>query len=81
MVYVRDRGSRNGTYVNGTLVAKGPNVSPARLLDNGDVVEMTPHIAFRLHQSLNPNPKYALTPQQGLELQVYLVRHRKPRVR
>lgn len=38
VVYVRDRQSANGTYVNGILIGRGCGVTPGRLLEHGDVV-------------------------------------------
>ncbi|KAM5345393.1 hypothetical protein ACJ41O_011255 [Fusarium nematophilum] len=35
-VYVRDRKSCNGTFVNGQLIGSGPEISPGYLLQHGD---------------------------------------------
>lgn len=42
MVYVRDRQSANGTFVNGKLIGRGPHVTPGRVLEHGDVVTIGP---------------------------------------
>jgi pSer/pThr/pTyr-binding forkhead associated (FHA) protein len=42
-VYVRDRKSSNGTFVNGQLIGSGPDISPGYLLQNGDVIEIRPY--------------------------------------
>ncbi|KAJ4264899.1 hypothetical protein NW762_005142 [Fusarium torreyae] len=36
-VYVRDRKSSNGTFVNGQLIGSGPDITPGYLLQNGDL--------------------------------------------
>ncbi|KAM5358969.1 hypothetical protein ACJZ2D_014831 [Fusarium nematophilum] len=41
-VYVRDRKSCNGTFVNGQLIGSGPEISPGYLLQHGDVIEIQP---------------------------------------
>ncbi|KAM0562511.1 hypothetical protein ACHAPJ_002201 [Fusarium lateritium] len=38
-VYVRDRKSSNGTFVNGQLIGSGPDITPGYLLQNGDLEE------------------------------------------
>ncbi|KAH8894982.1 Pkinase-domain-containing protein, partial [Thozetella sp. PMI_491] len=70
MIYVRDRQSSNGTYVNGNLIGRKPAISPARLLNNGDVIEIFPHITFKLHQPLEKTPRFTLTPLQRAELKL-----------
>ena len=42
-VYVRDRKSSNGTFVNGQLIGSGPDITPGYLLQNGDVIEIRPY--------------------------------------
>jgi pSer/pThr/pTyr-binding forkhead associated (FHA) protein len=53
-VYVRDRKSVNGTYVNGNLVGKGTNISPGYLLEDGDAIEILPYWKFTFHQENEP---------------------------
>lgn len=38
VVYVRDRQSANGTFVNGILIGRGNGVTPGWLLEHGDIV-------------------------------------------
>ncbi|KAF4448149.1 hypothetical protein F53441_8407 [Fusarium austroafricanum] len=38
-IYVRDRKSSNGTFVNGELIGSGPEINPGYLLQNGDLEE------------------------------------------
>lgn len=38
VVYVRDRQTANGTFVNGFLIGRGSGISPGRLLEHGDIV-------------------------------------------
>ncbi|KAK0621191.1 kinase-like domain-containing protein [Bombardia bombarda] len=40
LVFVRDRQSCNGTYVNGQLIGKEPKPSSAHLLQDGDVINL-----------------------------------------
>jgi predicted component of type VI protein secretion system len=42
-IYVRDRKSSNGTFVNGQLIGSGPEISPGYLLQDGDVIEIRPY--------------------------------------
>ncbi|KAK7213686.1 hypothetical protein V2G26_020864 [Clonostachys chloroleuca] len=53
-IYVRDRKSINGTYVNGTLIGVGPNVTPGYLLNEGDEIELRPYWKFKLFQTDQP---------------------------
>lgn len=48
MVYVRDRQSSNGTFVNGALIGRSSGVSPGRLLEDGDVVTSKANWQFRV---------------------------------
>lgn len=48
MVYVRDRQSANGTFVNDVLIGKGMEVTPGRLLENGDMITIKPNWHFRV---------------------------------
>ncbi len=49
-VYIRDRKSVNGTYVNGVLVGAGPSLSPSYLLQDGDVIMIKPFWKFVFQQ-------------------------------
>ncbi|KAG9253865.1 kinase-like domain-containing protein [Emericellopsis atlantica] len=49
-VFVRDRQSVNGTYVNNVYVGQGPDITPGYLLEDGDVIEIKPYWKFRYHQ-------------------------------
>lgn len=48
VVYVRDRQSANGTFVNGILIGRGNELSPGRLLEHGDLVTSTMNWHFRV---------------------------------
>lgn len=54
MVYVRDRGSTSGTYVNGKLIGgreengEERKVSPGRILRHGDVVSVGEDVKFEI---------------------------------
>lgn len=68
-VYVRDRKSFNGTYVNGELIGSDPELSPGYLLQDGDMVEIRPHWKFIFVQDQSP-PTHDLTDVQKRECQV-----------
>lgn len=38
VLYVRDRQTANGTFVNDILIDQGSGVTPGRLLEHGDIV-------------------------------------------
>ncbi|KAJ4391330.1 hypothetical protein N0V93_004947 [Gnomoniopsis smithogilvyi] len=48
MVYVRDRQSANGTFVNGILIGRGNGITPGRLLEHRDVVTSKANWHFRV---------------------------------
>ncbi|KAJ4418162.1 hypothetical protein N0V82_005737 [Gnomoniopsis sp. IMI 355080] len=48
MVYVRDRQSANGTFVNGSLIGRSSGVTPGRLLDDGDIITSKAKWHFRV---------------------------------
>ncbi|KAK0623013.1 hypothetical protein B0T14DRAFT_564418 [Immersiella caudata] len=48
LIFVRDRRSNSGTYVNDRLIGNASKVSPGRLLDNGDVVTISRPAITRL---------------------------------
>lgn len=68
-VYVRDRKSINGTYVNNLLVGVGPDMSSGYLLQDGDVIEIRPHWMFKFRESSKPN-RHPLTGLQTEESRV-----------
>lgn len=72
MVYVRDRQSSNGTFVNGKLVGKGPLVTPGYLLKKGDVVTVgnEPKAKFSFEVDMDPITTQTLTPLQLEEAKV-----------
>ncbi|KAG5950818.1 hypothetical protein E4U53_004344 [Claviceps sorghi] len=65
-IYVRDRKSFNGTYVNSVLVGKGPHLCSGFLLEDGDTIEILPYWRFILHQENSP-PKVELSKIQLAE--------------
>lgn len=42
-IYVRDRSSCNGTFVNDQLIGQGPKISAGYLVENDDVIEIRPY--------------------------------------
>lgn len=72
LVFVRDRGSANGTAVNGKVIGKGVKLSPSRLLMDGDVITIGDYVHLKLTyiQLLSASPRYALTPLQRQEVEV-----------
>lgn len=68
-VYVRDRKSFNGTYVNDMLVGVGPELSPGYLLQDGDVIEIKPYWKFTFHEVRDPT-RHLLTDIQAAESRV-----------
>ncbi|KID89255.1 Protein kinase-like domain protein [Metarhizium guizhouense ARSEF 977] len=54
LVYVRDRKSFNGTFVNGILIGKGRDISSGYLLEDGDIVEILPYWKFMFRQDNGP---------------------------
>lgn len=74
MVYVRDRGSTSGTYVNNRLIGGREEndgkkvVSPGRILRHGDVVSVGDNIKFEVvHPYI---PKLRLNDVQAKEVLV-----------
>ena len=68
-VYVRDRKSFNGTYVNNMLVGVGPELSSGYLLQDGDVIELKPYWKFTFHEVRNAT-RHLLTDIQAAESKV-----------
>lgn len=71
LIFVRDRQSLNGTYVNGNLIGKGPGVSPARLLEDGDIITAPPHVKFTFSQLRNAKHTFSLDRQQRQEVLLF----------
>ncbi|KAG5981247.1 hypothetical protein E4U55_003140 [Claviceps digitariae] len=71
-IYVRDRKSFNGTYVNNMLVGKGPDLCSGFLLEDGDTIEILPYWKFILHQE-NSSPKVELSKIQLAESRLVIV--------
>ncbi|KAL6697645.1 kinase-like domain-containing protein [Trichoderma pleuroticola] len=69
-VYVRDRKSVNGTFVNGRIIGVGPQISSGYLLQDGDSIEIRPHWKFIFYQPRTPPPR-PLTAIQKDECRVF----------
>lgn len=72
LVFIRDRGSANGTYVNGQHIGKRPELSPARLLEHGDIITigLFPRVVLKYTQLLKPRCSYRLSHLQRQEFEV-----------
>lgn len=68
-IYVRDRKSINGTFVNGQPIGIGPELSAGFLLDDGDVVEIRPYWKFSFNQTATVI-RHELTRTQQAECEV-----------
>lgn len=68
-IYARDRGSCNGTFVNGMKIGNGPGNPSGYLLQHGDEVQILPHWRFTLSQPDSP-PPHELTKLQKEECKV-----------
>ncbi|KAK4114189.1 kinase-like protein [Canariomyces notabilis] len=77
LVFVRDRGSSNGTCVNGQLIGKGTRLSRAKLLEDGDVITIGTHPDLTLKYSslLHMQPSYTLSPLQRKEVELFKDRY------
>lgn len=79
MVFVRDLCSTNGTYVRRELVGIGPDVTPGRLLKNGDTITMGDleprdhKYGFKVKMTAPVTTK-TLTPLQLQEAKVWSIR-------
>ncbi|KAM3463035.1 hypothetical protein NHJ6243_003650 [Beauveria neobassiana] len=58
-VYVRDRKSCNGTFVNGLCIGDSHRMSPGYLLTDGDIIEIRPYWQFMFKQE-------TLVPEESL---------------
>lgn len=72
LVFVRDRGSSNGTSVNGQVIGKGSKLSPSRLLEDGDVITIGSHPQLRLGYTelAHAQSSYTLSHLQRQEVEV-----------
>lgn len=73
LVFVRDRQSSNGTLLNKKCIGKKPDITPGRLLQDGDVISIHPYITFKFCQLEEGNSFPFLTPRQREELKVLLL--------
>lgn len=72
LVYVRDRKSFNGTFVNGILIGKGRDISSGYLLEDGDIVEILPYWKFMFRQDNGP-PRVKMNKIQLAESRVSIL--------
>lgn len=72
LIFVRDRGSSNGTCVNGQLIGIGAKLSPARLLESGDIITvgLYSHLTLVYTQLLLVPSTYTLSHLQWQEVEV-----------
>lgn len=72
IVFIRDRGSANGTCVNGQLIGKRPMVCQGRVLDDGDIITVggRPDLTFTYTQVQPVRSSYTLSPVQRKEVKV-----------
>jgi pSer/pThr/pTyr-binding forkhead associated (FHA) protein len=72
LVFVRDRGSSNGTSVNGQFIGKGLKLSPSRLLEDGDVITIGshPHLRLGYTELAHARSSYTLSHLQRQEAKV-----------
>lgn len=73
LVYIRDRQSANGTFVNNILIGKSGEVTPGRLLEDGDTVTIKPNWHFKV--KLLAMKRTPLTRLQLAEAKVSLLVH------
>ncbi|PNY29343.1 Protein kinase-like domain protein [Tolypocladium capitatum] len=65
-VYVRDRNSSNGTFVNNTRIGAESEVSSGYLLEHGDVIEIRPYWTLTFWDGESP-PPHTMTQTQAAE--------------
>ncbi|KAM0743789.1 hypothetical protein ACQRIT_002048 [Beauveria bassiana] len=79
-VYVRDRKSCNGTFVNGLCIGDSHRMSPGYLLTDGDIIEIRPYWQFLFKQETLA-PEESLNKLQMQESQLFKEKYTiKPRV-
>ncbi|KAK1756162.1 serine/threonine protein kinase [Echria macrotheca] len=71
LVFVRDRQTVNGTFVNNQLIARGPTVSAGQLLQDGDVIEIKPTVIIRFSQPQTASTTAKLTSSQREETALF----------
>ncbi|KAH6624444.1 hypothetical protein B0J18DRAFT_397270, partial [Chaetomium sp. MPI-SDFR-AT-0129] len=73
LVFVRDRGSANGTSVNGRIIGKGVTLSPSKLLEEGDIITVGthPHLRLQYAESTNIRSSYTLSRLQRQEVKLF----------
>ncbi|RDA89800.1 hypothetical protein CP533_3329 [Ophiocordyceps camponoti-saundersi (nom. inval.)] len=52
-VYIRDRNTRNGTFVNSVRIGTGSGISPSHLLQDGDIIDIHPYWSMTFHDRKN----------------------------
>ncbi|KAK4158014.1 kinase-like domain-containing protein [Chaetomidium leptoderma] len=77
LVFVRDRGSSNGTTVNGQIIGRGAKLSSSRLLEDGDIIGIGghPHLQLKYTELSNAQPSYTLSPLQRQEIELFKDRY------
>jgi pSer/pThr/pTyr-binding forkhead associated (FHA) protein len=70
LIYVRDLQSENGTFVNGRLIGKYPDVRAGYLLENGDTVDIGANLRLCIRQFVPEQPKAKLSLIQQEEVKV-----------
>ncbi|KAI6359335.1 hypothetical protein MCOR25_007096 [Pyricularia grisea] len=70
MVYVRDRQSTNGTFVNGHIIGQGTLKTPGRLLSNYDSVTIEPYWRFTIDEDITSTIKNSLPPLRPTDAKV-----------
>lgn len=72
MVYVRDRQSLQGTYVNGRCIgSKVEGRTPGYLLNSKDVISIAPYWEFRIKLLEIPSTQWSFKPIQAAEIHVW----------
>jgi pSer/pThr/pTyr-binding forkhead associated (FHA) protein len=73
LVYVRDRDSTNGTWVNDRLIHIGPHARGHLLID-GDVITILPRLRLTFHQPLRiPCSSMTILQQKELVVRAKLI--------
>lgn len=68
-VYVRDRKSSNGTFVNDVCIGSAADASPGYLLEDGDAIGIRPYWTLTLCDQRNPLVR-PMSPVQEAECKV-----------
>ncbi|KAI0010321.1 kinase-like protein [Xylariaceae sp. FL0662B] len=75
LIYVRDRQSLGGTYVNGRLIGSRDKLSPSFLLSPGDVIDVGSYWQFQIQLSKSPELGSPLSEIQLKETNVFRGRY------